>query len=689
MSLASVSSFTALSAGVLAALKTRKCRINAKKAITGLDFSLTAHQIAAISTQLVAGAKKVDDQVAAIPLDSATYDNVIEPLVRYEVDAGPRFNNVTFLKDVSPIKSVRDASHAASQMLQDAMVERGMRQDVYRVVKAVQRRGMSGCSSQQRRLVDRMVRDFERNGLHLSVEKQAEAKEIKKRISQLGLQFSKNLGEDTSTVLVTREELAGMGEDFIDSLTSKDGKLVLTMKYPHVLPVMEKCDVDDTRRRVATAFQSRCMDTNVAILEELVELRHRLALLLGFSTHAEFALQVLMAKTPDTVNTFLNNLCDKLQGATGRERAALLEMKRELCAKAGRAFDGQLNSWDVRYLQRKVKERDYAVDEDEIRKYFPMEAVVDGMLEIYQHVLGLEFQQVASPHVWEEEVTLWEVRDRESKQLMGHFYMDLFPREAKYSHACCMDLRPGCLLADGTRRTPVCALIANFTKPSASRPSLLRHQEVETLFHEFGHGMHYLCARSEFPNFSAFGVEWDFVEMPSQMMENWCWEKEPLRRMSRHYKDPSRRIPDELVEKLARAKDANVAMLTQRQLSFGLFDMAIHTSSKADTAAVMREVSQRTTGVPPIEGTNFAASFGHMAGGYDAKYYGYMWSLVYATDAYESKFKAAGCMDASVGREYRRCILEPGATQDAMELLRNFLGRDPSDEAFLRSKGLL
>lgn len=325
-------------------------------------------------------------------------------------------------------------------------------------------------------------------------------------------------------------------------------------------------------------------------------------------------------------------------------------------------------------------------------RYFPLEVVLEGMLAIYQELLGLRFEKVEGAEVWQEDVQMFAVFDVDSGDKIGWFYLDMHPREGKYGHAACFGLQPGCRLLDGTRQLPIAACVCNFTKPLPSKPSLLLHEEVTTFFHEFGHVMHQICTEAETARFAGTSVERDFVEAPSQMLENWTWEVEGLDRMSGHYQDKAKKLPAELREPLVASRMANTGILEKRQLVLGTFDQRIHSRPPpTDTAAVLAETTKEIwTGIEMTPGTNMAASFGHIAGGYDAQYYGYMWSEVFSADMFETRFKKApgGIFDPATGRDYRRCILAPGGSRDAADMLRDFLGRDPTPDAFLRSKGL-
>jgi len=414
-------------------------------------------------------------------------------------------------------------------------------------------------------------------------------------------------------------------------------------------------------------------------MAEAVAVRNEIAYLLGHDTWADYALEVKMAD-PDGVDALYASILPGLTKGGMQELAVLQEL-----ADADLAND-PIRSWDWMYYHSQQRRRDFGIDQNEVAQYFPLESVVDGIFEITGEVFGLEYREVPEPRAWHEDVKLYEIRNRGEDRPIAYFYADLFPREGKFGHAACFSITGGMRTEDGSYRAPVSAVVANFTKPGPGSPSLLKHDEALTLFHEFGHVLHFSLTTVDHPRFAGYDTEWDFVEAPSQIMEHWMWQPEVLQRFARHH-ETGETIPTDLVERLVAARDQNIGLSTLRQVFLGKFDLAIHTGpSDIELDQTTRDAFALTL-ITYHEGNHFAASFGHLMSGYDAGYYGYQWAKVYGDDMF-SVFSDEGILSPEVGARYRNEVLARGYSRDAIEHLRSFLGREPSPAAYLENLGL-
>eukprot|EP01116_Phalansterium_solitarium_P020301 TRINITY_DN5937_c0_g1_i1.p1 TRINITY_DN5937_c0_g1~~TRINITY_DN5937_c0_g1_i1.p1 ORF type:complete len:776 (+),score=281.64 TRINITY_DN5937_c0_g1_i1:314-2329(+) len=659
-----------------------------------LRFDFSAEEIKTKTAEAIASSKKTLDDIAAIPTEQRTFENTIRALALEESELATLSSSLYFPSYVSSSKDVRDAANEATQALEAYDVEKDTREDLYQAVLGFKQRNPEQAAALQgedKRFLDKVLLDFERNGLALVGDKKQRVKEIKQRISELCIKFNQNLTEDVTKVALTKEELAGVPEDFFENLPkTDDGGYYVSLKYPELFPVLERCSVEATRKKMEFANSTKCMTVNTPILEEVVKLRDEEAKLLGYENHAAYILAIRMAKTTDTVRAFLKDLTAKLEKPALRDVARLKELKKKEAERLGVPFDNKLNIWDWRYYDTILLEAEYQVNHELIKEYFPLERALGGMLDVYQEVLGLVFKQMPTEqiHVWHPDVTMFEVFDAESNEFLGHFYLDLHPRDGKYGHAAKFDLQKSFLLPDGSRQLQAAAIVANFTKPTPTRPSLLKFNEVETLFHEFGHAMHELCARTKYLRFGGTRVERDFVEAPSQMLENWCYDSAVLKRLSGHYQDASKSLPEELRQKLLAAKLVNEALKNRRQLHFGTFDMLVHTAPDGvvNSAELWQQCMKDIALTESQPGTNGAATFGHIMGGYSAGYYGYLWSKVYSSDMFV-RFKNEGVLNKTLGKRYREKILLPGGSRDAMDMITDFLERAPNQDAFLEEIG--
>ncbi|MDD5301698.1 MAG: Zn-dependent oligopeptidase [Elusimicrobia bacterium] len=620
--------------------------------------------------------------VASMPAGSRTFDNTPWALDRIGSDLSDNTASDTFLKYVSVSSSVRDAGNECETLLGQFSVDMYSREDLYRALKEYAAKG-EALTGESKRLVDKELLDFKRSGLELPKDKRQEVTDLRKKLVELEATFGKNINEYKDFALFDKSELDGLPEDFVARLEKVDGKYKVGLDYPDYFPFMENSSNPAARRTMEAKFDDRAARLNLSVLKEVLALRLKAANLLGYPSHAAFILEDRMAKDPKTVAAFVARLRKKLKilGADELETLKALKFVFE-----GRASDGRFNAWDWRYYDNQLKKAKYSVDNQKIKEYFPADYVTEQMLGVYQKLLGLKFREVTDAGTWHPDVKLFEITDAAGGEPIAYFYLDLFPREGKYKHAAAFSMITGRALPDGRYQKPVSSMVANFNKSTKDRPSLLTHDEVETFFHEFGHIMHQTLTKARYGRFAGSATARDFVEAPSQMLENWVWDREVLQSLSGHYLDHSKKLPNELLDRMLAAKNVNSGLVNLRQLLFGSVDQLYHGTPPSDTTKAYARLAKDISMIPMSEGTHPEASFGHLMG-YDAGYYGYLWSKVYAEDMF-SRFKAEGVLNSALGRRYRTEILERGSSRDEMESLKAFLGREPNENAFLESIGL-
>lgn len=557
------------------------------------------------------------------------------------------------------------------------------------------RRASLNLTGEQTRLLEKNYLAFVRNGALLDEKSKERIRAIDQEFSVLGTKFSENVLKATNAFelwVTDAKELDGLPEGAIEAAAmaaeakGKKGQWFFNLQIPSYLPVLTYAKNRAMREKLWRAYAARSYKgdfDNAANIRRIVTLRAERAKLLGYDTHADYVLAERMAKDPKTVDAFLSRLLSSSKDAAQRD---LDEVK--AFAKEDGLADFQ--PWDFAFYSEKLKEKKYAFNEEDLRPYFQLEKVIEGVFEHARRLYGLAFKEVKDVPVYHPEVRVFEVTDAASGKFISLFYTDFFPRETKKGGAWMTNFREQGTWG-GKLMRPHVSIVCNFTKPTPTKPSLLTHDEVSTLFHEFGHALHGMLSECTYRSLSGTNVYWDFVELPSQIMENWVKEKEGLDLFARHYQT-NEPIPDELVQKLKRAQKFQSGWMSLRQLGLGLLDMAWHTADPS----VLNDIDQFETSatsvtrlLPKVEGTNTSSSFSHIfAGGYSAGYYSYKWAEVLDADAFEY-FKEKGLFDPEVSRLFKDYVLSRGGTEHPMELYKKFRGREPDPNALLRRDGLI
>ncbi|MYH67423.1 MAG: Zn-dependent oligopeptidase, partial [Dehalococcoidia bacterium] len=584
------------------------------------DFSaMTPEDVTRACEDAIAACDAGVDAIVATPDAERTFANTLGALEAATDGVSQASGQYAFMAYVASEDALREAGRDAEERIEKYLVDLSFREDLYAAIKAFAERGES-LGPDEQRLLDFELRDYRRNGFELPEAERARVRKLSDELVSLGVEFQKNISEWDDGILVSRDELAGLPEPFVDSLRTEEveGETLyrVSLDYPEFFPFMGKARSSDLRRTLFAKEQVKGGDANVAVLERALAARREAAGLLGYDSWASYAHEVCMSKERERVASFLADLRERLAAKVEADVALMAEVN-----------GGPVNIWDWRYCHDQLLQTRFAVDDFEVAQYFPLDACLEGLFAVSQNLLGVRFEPRPNAPVWHEDVQAFDVYEADGDEAFARFYMDLFPRPNTYGHAAAFTLRGGRVLPDGSYQKPVSAIVANFTKPSADTPSLLRHSEVETLFHEFGHILHQTLTRATYARFSGTRTERDFVEAPSQMLEHWVWDREVLASFTRHY-ETGEPLPDSLLDSMLAAKTLSSGVMTVRQLYFAHLDQAYHAPGfDGDSTAATRELHEITS-FPYTPDTHFQSGWGHLFG-YDARYYGYLWSHVF------------------------------------------------------------
>ena len=671
----------------LAALQARAANFNSVVSVP--LFETTPEAVALSVTNTITQANAALDAVGRLEPGKVSFDNTIRTLDDVSYGVSLTANRLELMKETSTNAAIRDAATEGVKVLQEWAVGIDYREDVYAAAKAYALT-QPRLEGEDKKLFTETMRDYRRAGLELPKADRAEVEKMRKELSGLTTDFESNVTKAKQAVKFSKAELDGVPDSFLTQEGVKSGAdeytVMANITY-HFVTVMENARRESTRKALETAHDNLARDANLPLLQQILVLRDRIATRLGYATWADYEIEPKMAKTATAAREFLQKLKLGLQPKFDAEVNELRALK----VKETGDPNATIQLWDWRYFGNQLKKEKYTVDAEQLRVFFPYEKVLAGMFTVYQRIFGLVIEPVDAPYRWVQDLKLFAVSDAGSGEPLGLFYLDMFPRDGKYNHFAQFGIIEGKRLSDGRYQRPTVSLVCNFPIPQKDKPSLLTHRDVETLFHEFGHALHSILTRAKYGRFAGTSVPRDFVEAPSQMLENWVWDKKILDSFAADYRAPSKKIPPEILAKLKEAKLGTVAVYYRRQLSFGLMDLTLHMEVKADQPKNAAELSNQILGdvfFPAPPGTAFVAYFGHLMG-YDAGYYGYAWADAIAADM-ATVFESApeGFFDAQAGARLRREIYEPGDSREVGESISKFLGRPQSIEPFLKTLGL-
>jgi thimet oligopeptidase len=629
------------------------------------------------------------DAIAKQDLSKVSFESTAVALDNLQNDAQTAVQKVVVVQQTNKEAAMRDAAEKAIKVFQDWAVGIDYREDVYKAVKAFADTKPK-LQGEDALLLEHTMRDYRRAGLALPPNERSVVEKLRKELAKLETDFEANIVAVKAPIVFTKAELEGVPDSILESpgvKTGDDSYTILANVTFHYNTVEETAKKEETRKHLEQVRFNLARDKNVPVLNDILVHRNQIALKLGYKSWDDFQTEIKMAKNGAAARTFIHDLVAGIQPKFDAELAELRQLK----IAETKDPNAKINIWDWRYYQTELKKEKYTVDTEALRVYFPFQHVLDGMFDIYQSIFGLKFTKIIAPYKWIDDLQLYMVTDAASGQPLGMFYLDMFPRDGKFNHFAEFGIISGKLLPDGKYQRPTVALICNFPPPQKDKPSLLSHQDVETLFHEFGHALHAIVTTAKYVRFSGTSVPADFVEAPSQMLQNWVWDKKVLDTFAADYRDSSKKIPAEMISKMKEAKLATVGVYYRRQFAFADIDLTLHDvhpeGQPYDSVAMSNPIFTKDF-FPVGSDTAFVAFFGHLAG-YDAGYYGYAWADSIAADM-ATVFEGApnGFLDKAAGMKLRKEIYAPGGSRDIDISIHNFLGRDRSIQPYLKTLGI-
>ena len=640
--------------------------------LSPLKTSYRPGEITVLCDTAIRTATTALDRIAVLPPETRSVETTLLAFETAIADFSDATLPLTLMGYVYPDPGVAAEGSASEEKTGKFAIGVFTRRDLYDAIRGVVPRNPA-----EARLLSETLRQFKKNGLALSNEGLDRVRALKEQITGLEVKFSANLNNDTTTLDFSAEELGGVPQEVLATFAqTPDGKYRVTTKYPDYIPVMQNAESAATRKQLYAAFVNRQAVPNTALLEEAIRVRQECARELGYVSWADYRLDGRMAQDTATVRLFLAGLEAPVKEKIRSDLAMLLTLKQELVPGADR-----VDPWDLAFLSERERKQKFALDNEEIRKYFPFDLVLEGMFRCFGPLFGARFAVVPEAPAWAPGVRLIRIFDQDDDRTLAYLYLDMFPRDGKYGHMMMSPLIAG-RVREGGYSVPVSAIVGNFRAPSGDIPPLLTHDDVEGLFHEFGHALHGCLTKAPYASLAGSSVEWDFVETPSQALESWVWEPEVLDAISGHYAHPAEKLPAPLRDRIIAARDLGAGLRYTRMLVISTEDMEFHTAKgPVDVTATANRIYRELMGISPLEGDHEPATIGHFMGGYDAGYYSYLWAEVYALNIF-ARFKKDGLFNAATGAAYRHWILEQGNMQDGKALLAGFLGKEPGMDVF-------